>query len=609
MNEKLLKKISSGILIFDGAMGTELYKRHFFVNTSFDQLCLTAPHIIKEIHQSYVDAGAEVLTTNTFGANRARLVKYGLNDQLKKINIAAATLAREVIGPDGLVAGDVAPVSELVMDHEKPMPEAVSILSEQVEALIQGGVDFILFETFATLFGIDSALEVMQKLPPFPYLLSMTLDRNAETVKGEPFALILEHIHKHANQPVALGINCGEGPEGMLSALEKMLPMTHFPIIVQPNAGMPKKVDGRLIYMASPEYFATYGIRYANLGAAGVGGCCGTTPEHILELARAVKPLTRSYVQGHLTATVTENIKEFEPIPMQEKSKLGAKLAKGEWVTSIEMTPPRGFDLTSTIQKAIQCKDAGIDALNLPDGPRASSRLSPIVTAIEIQEKAGIEPVLHVCCRDKNLIGMQTDLLGCAAKKINNILFITGDPPKLGDYPFASAVFDVDSIGMVKIQNRLNRGIDIGGKSIEAPMSTLIGVGTDPNALDLPREIRRLKEKIESGAEFIITQPVFDPDALMKFLDMAQPTIPVIAGIWPLASLRNAEFMKNEVPGVVVPDFVIEQMAQAQTKDEQRMTGIAIARDAIARIRHCVQGVQVSAPFGNVDTAIMVIKD
>ncbi len=608
MNSKLQNKLAEGILIFDGAMGTELYKRHFFVNTCFDHLCMTSPAIVKEIHQSYVDAGADVLTTNTFGANRARLAKYGLGDHVAQINAAAVALAREVIGEEGLVAGDIGPVSDLVQNHENPMVEAVELLSEQVQALADAKVDFILFETFATLFGIQSALETMAKFPNIPYMLSMTLDRNGDTVKGEPLSTILKNINEAKAKPCILGVNCGEGPEGMLSAVEKLIPQTELPVIVQPNAGLPKHVDGRLMYMASPEYFSTYAIRFVTLGAAGVGGCCGTGPEHIAEMVRSVKPLAKSFTHHDVEVKVSDDVKMFDPIPLIQKSKWGEKLAKGEWVTSIEITPPRGFDLSSTIQKAIQCREAGIDALNLPDGPRASSRLSPIVTAIEIQEKAGIEAVLHVCCRDKNLIGMQADLLGCAAKNIHNILFITGDPPKLGDYPFASAVFDVDSIGMVKIQRRLNQGLDIGGKSIERPMQTVIGVGTDPNAIDMDRELRRLKEKIESGAEFIITQPVFDADALIQFLEKAKVTIPVVAGIWPLASMRNAEFMRNEVPGVIVPDFVMERMAKAQTKEEQRMVGIEIAREAIEKIRPYVQGIQVSAPFGNVDTAIMVAK-
>jgi homocysteine S-methyltransferase len=398
------------------------------------------------------------------------------------------------------------------------------------------------------------------------------------------------------------------GAEGMLEALDQALKMTKRPIIVQPNAGMPKQVDNRMIYMCSPEYLTTYAVRYINLGAAGVGGCCGTGPEHIADIARSIKPLSKANVKHEFTAT-TEEVPLQDAVPMEERSKFAAKLAKGEFVTSIEITPPRGFDLSTTIEKSIKCREAGIDAINIPDGPRASSRISPIITAIEIQEKAGIEAVLHCCCRDKNLIGMQADLLGCACKNVNNILFITGDPPKLGDYPFASAVFDVDSIGILKVCDKLNHGVDIGGKSIGAPTPICPGAGADPNAIDMERELKRLREKVEAGAKYIITQPVFDTEALLKFIENIKDlNIPVIAGIWPLASYRNAEFMKNEVPGVTVPDEIMKRMGSVESRDEQRAIGIEIAREAVAELREHIQGVQVSAPFGNINSALAVLE-
>lgn len=605
---KLAEKLKAGIVIFDGAMGTEIYKHNFFVNTSFDSLSLTAPQVIASIHQAYVDAGADIMTTNTFCANRARLNRFGLGDQMVQINEAGVRLARAACGENGLVAGSVGPVNDIVSLESDPMASSITLLSEHVQILAKAGVDFIHFETFASLTGIQAALQTMTAFPEVPFVLSITLERSGDTQYGESLFQVMKIITDAQIQPTALGLNCGEGPEGTLSALEKVFPLTALPLIIQPNAGMPKNVDGRMIYMTSPEYFATYAMRYVTLGAQGVGGCCGTGPDHIREVARTVRPFQKSQVKGHLFAATATPELEKTPIPLAEKSQLGAKLATGKWVTSVEITPPRGFDLTSTIQKAIRCREAGVDAINLPDGPRASSRLSPLVAAIEIQRQAGIEAVLHCCCRDKNLIGMQADLLGCAAVGVNNILFITGDPPKLGDYPFASAVFDVDSIGMVKIQSRLNRGLDIGSKSIDAPMRTVIGVGTDPNALDLEREIRRLHEKIEAGAEFIMTQPVFDPESLKRFLESAKVTLPVLAGVWPLASYRNAEFMKNEVPGVVVPDSVMIRMGKAESKEAQREAGIAIAREAVAAIRGIVQGVQVSAPFGNVETALAVLQ-
>lgn len=606
MIDRLTEKLKHGIVIFDGAIGTEIYKHHFFINACFDNLCLTAPDVITKIHQSYAAAGADVMTTNTFGANRARLATFGLVESIEAINRAGVQLARAAGGEEVLIAGSVGPVFDLVQSQADPLGESVKILREQADILAETGADFILFETFATCNGVTAAVKTAETLT-IPYMVSITVDRNGDSAKGEPLVRMIQPLLDAKVPPAAVGLNCGEGPEGMLSALEKLMPMTTFPVIVQPNAGLPKQIDGRLIYMASPEYFATYAIRYANLGARGVGGCCGTGPDHIREIAQSVRPLKKSEYQGLIYDVGVTDVPEKEPVPLDEKSKFSAKLARGEWVTSVEITPPRGFDLSSTVQKAVQCREAGVDAINLPDGPRASSRLSPIVTALEIQRQAKIETVLHCCCRDKNLIGMQADLLGCAAEGIHNILFITGDPPKLGDYPFATAVFDVDSIGIVKIQHRLNRGLDLGGKPFDFPTRTLIGVGADPNAIDMTREIRRLHEKIDAGAEFLMTQPVFDPDALARFLDLANISIPVVAGIWPLASLRNAEFMKNEVPGVVVPDIIMERMCQAQSKEDQRSTGIAIAREAASAIRGIVQGIQVSAPFGNVDTALAVL--
>lgn len=608
MKQSLEKTLESRITIFDGAMGTEIYKRNFFVNTCFDELCLSAPKIIGQIHKEYSDAGADVLTTNTFGANFNKLSHFGLGDKVREINKVAVRLARENGKEDTLVAGSVGPIGK-IHHHEKNSAEhIVEMLAEQISALEEAGADFIIFETLPTVADAEFAFRAISKNSKIPYVLSFTLDDNSETVKGEPVQSLINVFKEGARKPVAVGLNCGAGPEGMLSSVEKLVQQTNLPIIVQPNAGMPKNVGGRLIYMASPEYFTTYAIRFVNMGVRGVGGCCGTGPDHIRDIARSIRPLAKTAaLEKIIVKTLEEHLQA--PVPMEKKSRLAAKFAKGEWIATVEIVPPKGYDLEQTIQKSKQCKDAGIDAINIPDGPRASSRMSPIVTAAKIQQEAGIETILHFCCRDRNLIGMQSDLLGCAALNINNILFITGDPPKLGDYPFASAVFDVDSIGMAKIQSRLNRGVDIGGNSIKEPTKALIGVGADPNAIDMEREIRRTREKIAAGAEFIITQPVFAVEPLIKFIEkISDLKIPVIAGIWPLASFRNAEFMKNEVPGVVVPDSIMDRMAKAKTKEEQRLEGIRIAKESIEKIRGYIRGIQVSAPFGNVQTALEVIK-
>ncbi len=610
MINRLKEKLYQQVVIFDGAMGTEIYNRNFFINVSFDALSLSNPEIIKEIHSSYADAGAEVITTNTYGANRHSLSKFGLSDKVKEVNQVSVKLAKESASNesnDVLIAGSIGPIG-------KPHPEIgltqktiVEMLVEQIGYLAESEVDFIMFETLISEQDIDFAISAINHYPDMPYVLSCSVNRNGELIKGQSYISGISCLKNANHKPTALGFNCSEGPEGMLNVIELLSPQIDYPIIAQPNAGHPKVVEGRSIYMSSPEYLSTYATKFISLGVRGVGGCCGTTPSHINDLARTIKPLAKSEYKSELIVSAKEE--NFLPVtPIEQKSKFAAKLAKGEWVTSIEITPPRGYDLEATIEKAIQCREAGIDAINIPDGPRASSRISPIITAVNILEKAQIEPILHFCCRDKNLIGMQADILGCAAAGINNILFITGDPPKLGDYPFASAVFDVDSVGMVRIQDRLNKGLDIGSKSLTKGTKTLIGVGVDPNALDLKRELRRIQEKIENGAEFIISQPVFAVEPLLRFLEEIKDfNIPFIAGIWPLASYRNAEFMKNEVPGIVVPDDIMTRMRKYEQKEDQRQEGISIAKESIEKIKQDVQGIQVSAPFGNVSTAIAVI--
>ena len=608
MTNRLKERLRGNTIIFDGAVGTEIYKKNFFLNTSYESLCLSSPKIVREIHESYRAAGAEVLTTNSFGANFLQLNKFLLGDKVAEINRAAVTLAKEVAGDDLLVAASAGPVDDSAAKGAAAA-DPLAALKEQVEALISAGPDFILFESLRGETDLIRALTVMKEFSEFPFMVSFAVDRDCRSKTGDTPARLLTLIAEAAHQPDAFGLNCGIGPESMLNALEILLKQCQLPVIARPNAGMPKSVDNRIFYMCSPEYFTTYAMRFVSLGVHGVGGCCGTGPDHIRDMARSVSPLSRSRQTTEKLFVREEALPEQPVMPLAERSSLGAKLAAGKWVQSVEIVPPQGYDLSSTVEKARVCREAGFDAVNLPDGPRASSRIASLVAAGRIQAEAGIEAVLHVCCRDRNLIGIQADLLGCAAMDIRNLLFITGDPPKLGDYPFASGVFDMDSIGLVKLQNRLNRGIDLAGKSIGKPACAVVGVGADPNAIDLKREISRTREKLDAGADFVVTQPVFDIEPLLRFIDAVPglSSVPVIAGIWPLASYRNAEFMRNEVPGVIVPDSVMERMARGKTKEEQREEGIRIAREAVAAIRSKVAGVQVSAPFGNVKTAAAVI--
>ncbi len=607
MSVEIRNALQDGVVIFDGAMGTELYRRNVLTMRCFDELCLSEPALIREIHAAYRDAGADVLTTNTFGANRYSLGKFGLEEKVSAINRAGAALAREVAAQADrqvFVAGSAGPCAK-ERDADSPLDAA---MDEQIVGLIEGGADFILFETLPTREAGEQCAAAMSRHGGFPFVISYAVYDNGESAAGETVERLFAPLAEGVPRPAAWGMNCAAGPDPLLSAAERAVRLIDLPLIVQPNAGMPRDVGGRKIYLCSPDYLAGYAKRYLDIGVRGIGGCCGTTPEHIKEVAQRIKPLARKPAhlpQVELSAGVTYK----EATPFAEKSRLAWKLAQGQWVTSVEIVPPRGYDLADTLKKTKALYRHGVDAINIPDGPRASSRLSPLVSAQRIQSESQIEVILHFCCRDRNLIGMQADLLACAACDIRNILFVTGDPPKLGNYPFASGVFDMDSIGLCGVQKRLNQGIDLGGQPLDPQTHAVIGVGADPTALDLEREIRRFHEKVEAGAEFAITQPVFDSEALLRFLDRVQHLgLPVLAGVWPLASYRNAMFLKNEVPGVVVPDSIMERMAAASSKDDQRNAGIEIAREAVERIRDRIAGIQVSPPFANVQTALAVIE-
>jgi methionine synthase I (cobalamin-dependent)/5,10-methylenetetrahydrofolate reductase len=608
MTDAQLKELlSRTVLVFDGAMGTEIYRRHVFLNRCYEELNLSEPDLIRAIHRDYCAAGADVLTTNTFGANRLSLRRFGLAEKTVAINQAGVQIAREVAQAcrrEVLVAGSVGPLPRDPFSTESPE----EVLIEQVASLAESGVDFVLFETQHARQSLERCARVMANFPDLAFVLSLAVEESGETAAGELLEQLVGNWPEHLRLPSAWGLNCGSGPSGVLAVLEKLLRLTDLPLIVQPNAGVPKQVDYRMIYLCSPEYFTEYGKRYLALGVRGVGGCCGITPEHIRELSQAVKALARAARGTTVLVQPVGEVQPKEPVPLEKRSGLGWRLACGKWVTSVELVPPRGWDLGPIIEKSRRLYAAGVTAVNIPDGPRASARISPLVTAAQIQQTVGIEAILHFCCRDRNLIGMQADLLGCAALGVKNILFVTGDPPKLGNYPHASAVFDTDSIGMVALQRRLNCGIDLGGQPIDPPTQAVIGVGVDPTAVDRRRELDRFRRKIDAGAEFAITQPVFHPEAFLRFLDELDPCpIPIIAGIWPLASLKNALFLKNEVPGVEIPDWVLEQLSAEPTREGQLAIGIKIARQSLEKIADRLAGVQVSAPFGRIEIALAVL--
>ena len=602
--------LEAGTVIFDGAMGTELYKRNHFINTCFDELCLKDPATVRAVHEASKQAGAQVLTTNSFGANRYKLADHLLADRTREIAVASARLAREVAGDKVLVAGSIGPLGRHASGAAFTGPEAEDAFAEVVEALMDGGADFVIFETFGRARELASAVAAARRLGA-PYLPCMAFGDIASSLGGESieefFSVCLNQ--GESGQPLMLGFNCSVGPRQMLEFLSDFVPCSPVPVLAMPNAGAPQLVSDRTFYMTSPEYFASYAKRLAGIGVRAVGGCCGTGPEHIAEAARVLKALGKASASVNLAVCPDAEVPAESPASaLESRSAFGAALAEGRWVTSVELVPPAGYDLSGIVAKARLCMEAGVNAINIPDGPRASSRVSPMITAARIQDEAGIEAVLHVTCRDRNLIGVQSDLLGCAAAGINNLLLVTGDPPKLGDYPNATAVFDLDSVGLARLARRLNGGLDTGGKTVKPATNFVIGVGADPTKMDQARELEHFLLKAGAGAEFAITQPVYDAEALLAYVEKVRGTgVKVIAGIWPLASYGNALFLNNEVPGIVIPPAILERMRQAGDKEHARQAGIDIARDILDKVRPHIAGVQVSAPFGNVDTALAVL--
>lgn len=603
------------VVVFDGAMGTMLYNRGVFINQCYDELVLRSPDLVRAVHAEYVKAGAEVVETNTFGANRLKLAQYGLDTQVTQINRKAAELAREAAGEDRLVAGAVGPLGVRLEPYgPTSRDEARGIFAEQMRALLEGGADCFVLETFGDLEELQQAVLAAREVQAtVPIIAQATIGPDLRTAYGatpEDVARVLERWGVDI-----IGLNCSVGPQTILEAIERMAVVTDCKLSAQPNAGMPRDVGGRSMYMASPEYMATYARHLVQAGAKVVGGCCGTTPEHIKAMVEGIRPLApRTRVSVGTTREMLasgQGAPGREPVPLAERSRLGAKLAAGAFVTSVEIVPPRGIDTAKLEQDAAMLAAAGVDAINVPDGPRAQSRMGAIATSLII-ERHGIEAVTHYACRDRNLLGMLSDLLGAGALGLRNMLLITGDPPKMGPYPDATAVFDIDAIGLTNLVAKLNRGLDPGRNPIGEPTRFVIGVGVNPVAIDPDHELRRFHWKVEAGAEYAITQPVFDPAQLEAFVaSIDDVRIPIIAGIWPLVSARNAEFLANEVPGVTVPQEVLDRMRRANEKSKEHAVaeGIAIAREALERVRGVVQGVQVSAPFGKAELALELLRD
>jgi methionine synthase / methylenetetrahydrofolate reductase(NADPH) len=609
MAPDFLARIKESPVLCDGAMGTLLYAKGIFINRSYDELNLSQPDLIRGIHHDYLQAGAEIIETNTFGANSFRLGRHSLADKVRDINRVGARLAHEAAKSfDVWVAGSVGPLGTRIEPLGKTsFQEARDAFREQIEALVEGGVDLLILETFGYLEEIHQAILAAQDVKAsLPIIAQVTIDEDGNCLDGsDPETFVPKLVEWGAD---VIGCNCSVGPVAMLEAMERVRALTSLPLSAQPNAGIPRSVDGRNIYLCSPEYMASYARKFVAAGVRVVGGCCGTTPEHTrvmksaLRVGEARKAAAAHSAGGHAAATAVP------AVPLEKRSPLGAKLARGEFVTMVEIVPPKGIDIKKEVEGARFLQSVGVDAVNIPDSPRASARMSNQALSLLIQRDVGMEAILHYTCRDRNVLCIQSDLLGAAAVGIRNLICITGDPPKMGNYPDATAVFDVDAIGLVNIVHNLNRGLDLGGNPIGTGTGFVIGVGANPGLTDLDEEIRRFEFKVQAGAEYAVTQPVFDLRLLENFLRRIEHCkIPVVAGIWPLVSVRNAEFMKNELR-VSVPDSILERMAGAQTPDAARAEGVAIAREMLIAAKQIAQGAQISAPMGRYSSAVDVLE-
>jgi len=608
-----LEAIDERVLVCDGAMGTLLYAKGVFINRCFDGLNLTQPDLVAEVHAEYVRAGADVIETNTFGANRIKLASFGLGDKMQAINAEGARIARSAARDRAYVAGAIGPLGIRIEPWGRVgVDEAQEYFREQAQALAEAGVDLFIIETFRDLNEIRAAVAAVRSVCALPIVAQMTTEEDGSSLDGTPpeeFTPALE-----ATGADVIGLNCGVGPAPVLESIERMAGVTRARLSVQPNAGKPRDIEGRTIYLSSPEYMASYARRFIQKGVRLVGGCCGTTPEHIRQIKSAVRLLSPGQsrvgvAQVAAAATTAQHPSAAIAMPREQKSRLAHALARGSFVAMAEIEPPKGHDCGALIDRARTLKIRGVDAINVPDTPRVRASTSALATAILIEQRAGVETLLHYTCRDRNLLGMQSDLLGAHAMGLRNLLITTGNPPIVGDYPQATGVFDVDSIGLANVVTRLNHGLDVGGASIGAPTSFHLGVVVNSTALDLELELRRFAFKAEAGAEFAVTQPVFDVEALRAFLARVERYhVPVVVGIWVFDSLRNAEYMANEVPGVRVPPALVERMRQAEEKGNALAEGVAIARELVLTARPFVNGVQIGTPGRDIGSFLGVLE-
>ncbi|MCU0687242.1 MAG: bifunctional homocysteine S-methyltransferase/methylenetetrahydrofolate reductase [Polyangiaceae bacterium] len=605
-----LDAVRQQILVFDGAMGSLLYERGIFVTQNFEQLNVTRPEVVRRIHQDYLEASAQVLQTNTFGANRVCLERHGLVGEARSLNLAGARIAREVAGATAYVAGAIGP-TQLVPGVSAEWDERVveDAFAEQADALAEGGSDLLVLETFRHLDELAIAVAGARRgAPGLPILAMVTFEERGTVADGSPPEKVAERLRAMGVE--AIGINHGDGPQLALAMAERMM-VDDLPFCVQPNAGLPRTVDGRQLYMATPEYFDVFARRIIQAGARMVGGCCGTTPEHVRWMAKSARMLGggRAITHSIAPAPFSEGPVGVAPTPLGERSDFAAKLAAGKFVVSVEVNPAPGVDPRPALDAAKMLIDAGCDIVNVADGPRATARISNLAFCSLLLREHNINPIMHVCGRDRNLLAQMAHLLGAHAIGIRNLVVITGDPPKVGDYPEATAVYDLDAIGLLQMASAMNRGLDPAGKRLGGgKTSFLSATGFEPGAADLDREIKRLEHKRAAGADFVMTQPVFQQELLEGVLErIAHLEMPVLVGVLPLVSYKNAEFLHNEVPGMQIPEPIRERMRKAAPGAEARKEGVRIAREMLFSVRDRVQGAYLMPPLGKYELALEVL--
>jgi len=606
-----LTALDDRVLVCDGAMGTMLYAKGVFINRCFESLNQTQPELVVDVHSDYLKAGADVIETNTFGANRLKLRGFGLGDQVREINLAGAQLARRAVeqsGCEAYVAGAIGPLGVRVEPWGKTgIDEAEAMFRDQAQALLDGKVDLFILETFRDLNEIGAAIAAVRSICDLPIVAQMTTEEDGLTLDGAPAEQFAPELIKRGASVV--GVNCSVGPAPMLETVERISDIVDVWLSAQPNAGKPRDIEGRNLYLCSPEYMASYARRFIASGVRLVGGCCGTTPEHIRQIALAAKSMAPGLARGagEVKSPVASQPNAKPPVARESKSAFAKKLVNGGFVRAIELVPPRGHAPSSALEGAARLAKRGVDVVTIPDGPRTGARMSALSMAVLVQQHAAVEALLTYSCRDRNLLGIQSDLLGAHAMGVRNVLGITGDVRSLGDIPDATAVFDVDSIGLTNVINRLNHGLDIGGQSIGEPTAFHAGVMVNPSR-DLDQELRRLEFKVEAGAEFAVRGPVFDVAAFERFLKRVEPMgLPIIVGIWPFESALNAEFMANEVPGVTVPDAIVERMRKTTSAAAATAEGVLVAREIVTAIKGMAAGVQISTPSGRLDAALDVL--